>query len=211
MTGEPQLGKRIGKNADRDTGKRQTEICGRKISGTELRKTGGAGEEKARNRNRNYRKSWTGRMLAGCKAVREKTGKSGTETGEEKSGNRNREKPERASRRPEILRKDVKGKFREKPKEKMGLISLSMRFFPVFDFLQTRFDFALHPLFGGEIVFFPEQGIGQALHGGELVLRIVGILVALAVVQFFHESGGCIAYDERNGFGASFLARSYAI
>ena len=55
-------------------------------------------------------------------------------------------------------------------------------FFPGFDLFQPGFELALKPLFAGEVVFPPQQGVGQALHGGDVALVVVGVLVALAVI-----------------------------
>ena len=47
--------------------------------------------------------------------------------------------------------------------------------------------------------------LGQARHVGDLFFEIVGVFVAGAVADVFHEIGGCVAEMERNRTGFSFV------
>ena len=64
---------------------------------------------------------------------------------------------------------------------------------PLFDLPQAF----LHARFGtlrcGNVVFPPLQCVWKALHGGELVLCVVGVLIPFAVVQVLHQAGGGVA------------------
>ena len=51
---------------------------------------------------------------------------------------------------------------------------------------------------------FVFQGVGEALHGGEFVFIVVGVLITFAVADIFHERCGGIADDKRHGFGQVF-------
>jgi len=46
--------------------------------------------------------------------------------------------------------------------------------------------------------------VWEASHVGELVVKIVGVFVAFAIADVFHESGDGVAEVERNGIGFGF-------
>ena len=73
--------------------------------------------------------------------------------------------------------------------------------FPCLDLLKAGFEFALHALVCGAVIAFPRERIGQTLHVGQLVCRVVCVLVALAVVELFHQLGRRVAQREGNGLG----------
>ena len=67
--------------------------------------------------------------------------------------------------------------------------------FPFFDLIQAGFVFDFEALISGLVVGAVEEIIGEALHIGEFVLAVVGVLVAFAVIEFFHEFGHAVADD----------------
>ena len=76
-----------------------------------------------------------------------------------------------------------------------------MLLFPLLDLRKARFEPPLHALLGGHIVLPAQQGIGQALHIGELFLRIMGVLVALSIIQLRHQVRRRIADHQRHRLG----------
>ena len=75
---------------------------------------------------------------------------------------------------------------------------------PFFYVFQPLFEAAFYPLFGAMVVGFIFQGVGEALHGGEFIFVIMGILITFAVADIFHERCGGVADDKRHGFGQVF-------
>ena len=75
--------------------------------------------------------------------------------------------------------------------------------FPAFDLGEPCFESALYALFRGGVVDAVFEAVGEALHGGEFVLGVVRIDVALAVIKLSHQAGGRVADDDgdrlRNG------------
>ena len=45
------------------------------------------------------------------------------------------------------------------------------------------------------------QAVREALHVGDFVFDVMGILVAFAIAKAFHQAGGGVADVQRNGFG----------
>ena len=70
---------------------------------------------------------------------------------------------------------------------------------PAFDLGKAGLEPALHALFGGGVVDPVFEAVGEALHGGELVLGVVRIDIAFAVVKLPHEAGRGVADDEGDG------------
>ncbi len=56
-------------------------------------------------------------------------------------------------------------------------------------------------LVGGVVVGAVGEGIGQALHGGNLGSEVVGVLVVFAVIERFHKLCGGVAQVERDRLG----------
>ena len=76
-----------------------------------------------------------------------------------------------------------------------------MLLFPSLDLFEPRLVFGFKALFRRAVVRLTREGIGQTLHVGQLIGSIVSILIALSVLQLFHQAGGRVADDERHGFG----------
>ena len=55
------------------------------------------------------------------------------------------------------------------------------------------------------IVHAVAQAVGQALHVGDFVFGVVGVLIVLAVAQAFHQAGGGVAQVQRDGLGGGLL------
>ena len=75
---------------------------------------------------------------------------------------------------------------------------------PILNILQSLFEPAFYALFGGMVVGFVFQGVWGALHGGEFIFVIMGILIAFAVANILHKRCGGVADDQRHGFGQVF-------
>ena len=79
-----------------------------------------------------------------------------------------------------------------------------MLFFPLFNPRQPFFQRRFEAHAGGLIIFPPQEGIGEALHGGQLFFRIVGILVPFAIAQIFHEFCDSVSYIQGHRFSQMF-------
>ena len=75
---------------------------------------------------------------------------------------------------------------------------------PLLYVFQALFEAAFYALFGGMVVGFVFQGVWEALHGGEFVFIVMGVLIAFAVADILHERCGGVADDKRHGFGQVF-------
>ena len=75
---------------------------------------------------------------------------------------------------------------------------LRMLLLPVLDLLQAGFVFGFQPLFRRAVIFPTKQGVRQALHIGQLIRGIMGVLIAFSIVQFLHQAGRRIADDQGN-------------
>src|SRR5262249_58790428 len=62
-------------------------------------------------------------------------------------------------------------------------------------------DLGLEPAVGRPVVLPPAEGIGQVLLVDARLGRVVGVLIAGAVAEPFHEPGGRIAYVQRHSLG----------
>ena len=74
-----------------------------------------------------------------------------------------------------------------------------------FDFFQALANPLFHPFIGRVVVHAVAQAVGQALHVGDLLFGVVGVLIVLAVAEAFHQAGGGVAQVQRDGFGGGLL------
>ncbi len=72
-------------------------------------------------------------------------------------------------------------------------------------FGQSLGDPFFHTLIGRVVIGAILQAVGQALHVGDFLFRVVGVLVALAVAEALHQLSGGVAEVEGNGFGGRLL------
>ena len=76
--------------------------------------------------------------------------------------------------------------------------------FPCLDLLKPRLESSFHALLAGEVVLPTFQAVRQAFHGGDVALEIMGVHVALAVIQVFHEARGRVADVKGHRLGQLF-------
>ena len=70
---------------------------------------------------------------------------------------------------------------------------LFVLFFPLQHGIEPHFGAHLAALLGRDVIPLPAQRFGQALHVRDLVGGVVGVDIALAVVQLAHEPGRGVA------------------
>src|SRR5712691_4633433 len=73
------------------------------------------------------------------------------------------------------------------------------------DFIKALAEALLEALVGGVVVGAAGEVVGQALHVGDFVLGVVGVLVAFTVAKMFHQACGRVAQVQRDGIGFGFL------
>src|ERR1035437_6745904 len=71
-----------------------------------------------------------------------------------------------------------------------------------FDFCQAFANPLFHSFIRRTIVHAVAETVGQALHVGDLIFGVVGVLIVLAVAEAFHQAGRGVAQVERDGLGS---------
>src|SRR5580658_5730408 len=83
-------------------------------------------------------------------------------------------------------------------------ISCRTRFY-LANFFQASAKALFEALVGGLVVGAVGEVVGEAGHVGELVFVVMGVFVALAVADIFHEAGDGVADMQRDGIGFGFV------
>src|SRR6266850_6694796 len=73
------------------------------------------------------------------------------------------------------------------------------------NFVEALAEALFEALVGGLIVGAAGEIVGEAGHVGDLIVEIVGVFVALAVADIFHQSGYGVAEVEGDGISFGFL------
>src|SRR5260370_23382524 len=73
------------------------------------------------------------------------------------------------------------------------------------NFVEALAEALLEALVGGLVVGAVGAIVGEAGHVGDFIIEVVGVFVALAGADVFHETGDGVADVERHRFGFGFL------
>src|SRR6266852_6851225 len=73
------------------------------------------------------------------------------------------------------------------------------------DFVEALAEALLEALVGGLVVGAAGEIVGEALHVGDFLFVVVGVLVVFAVADVFHQAGGRVAQVQRDGIGFGLL------
>src|SRR5258708_23539664 len=73
------------------------------------------------------------------------------------------------------------------------------------DFVEALAETLLEALVGGLVVGAAGEVVGEALHVGDFVFGVVGVLVAFAVADMLHQAGDRVAQMQRDGVGFGFV------
>src|SRR5258707_5793006 len=73
------------------------------------------------------------------------------------------------------------------------------------DFVEALAEALLEALVGGLVVGAAGEIVGEALHVGDFLFRVVGVLVAFAVADAFHQASDGVAQVQRDGIGFGLL------
>ena len=87
--------------------------------------------------------------------------------------------------------------------------SISEFLFPFFDLFQPVLEPSLYSLRSRPVIFFSLKRIWQALHIGQLVCCVMGVLIVLSVIQIPHQLGNAVPYDQRHRFGKAEKVRLF--
>src|SRR5216684_159719 len=77
--------------------------------------------------------------------------------------------------------------------------------FNLANFVEAGAETLLKALVGGLVVGAAGEVVGEAGHVGDFIIEIVGVFVALAVADVFHETGDGVADVERHRFSLGFV------
>src|SRR6267143_3399415 len=73
------------------------------------------------------------------------------------------------------------------------------------NFVEASAEALFEALVGGLVVGAAGEIVGEAGHVGDFIIEIVGVFVALAVADIFHEASDGVADVERNRFSLGFV------
>src|SRR5712692_1008926 len=81
------------------------------------------------------------------------------------------------------------------------------------DFVEALAEALLEALVGGLVVGAAGEIVGEALHVGDFVFVVVGVLIAFPVANMFHQACGRVAQVQRDGisFGFVYVFEDFAV